>query len=96
MSAEIRAWYEDYQQQQQKLRNDARTEGRSEGLREGRNEGLVEGERKVVLRQLRARFGELPATVVARVEQAGEAELGLWAERVLAAQALADVFDVSG
>jgi hypothetical protein len=43
MSAEIQAWFEDYQQ---KLRNEARNEGRNEGIR------------NVLLRQLRARFGE--------------------------------------
>jgi hypothetical protein len=79
VSAEIRAWYEQYQQNQQKLRNEAR------------REGIHEGERKLLLRQLRARFGELPATAVARIEAASEAELGQWAERLLGAQTLAEV-----
>jgi hypothetical protein len=40
----------------------------------------------MLLRQLRARFGELTETLVARIEAAGTAELDLWAERVLSAQ----------
>jgi len=78
VSAEIQAWFEDYQQ---KLRNEA--------LKEGRNEGV----RTVLLRQLRARFGELPAATVARVETADLADLERWSERVLGAQTLAEVFD---
>jgi Domain of unknown function (DUF4351) len=68
VSAEIQAWFEDYQQ---KLRNEARKEGRSEGVR------------SVLLRVLHARFGELPAAIVARVEAAELADLELWSERVL-------------
>ena len=55
------------------------------GRREGRREGIVEGQRQMLLRQLRARFGELTETIVARIEAAGTAELDLWAERVLSA-----------
>ncbi|WP_441285719.1 DUF4351 domain-containing protein [Sorangium sp. KYC3313] len=72
VSAEIRAWFEDYQQ---KLRN----------------EGLKEGGRNLLLRQLRARFGELPAAVVARVDAADVAELERWGERVLGARTLDEV-----
>jgi hypothetical protein len=95
VSAEIRAWYEEYKQAEQRARLEARNEGlregRNEGLREGRNEGVLAGERKVLLRQLRARFGELPAAALARIEAAGEVELDLWSDRVLAARTLEDV-----
>ncbi|WP_438037492.1 DUF4351 domain-containing protein [Sorangium sp. So ce128] len=84
VSAEIRAWFEDYQQ---KLRN----EGRDEGLKEGRDEGLKEGGRNLLLRQLRARFGELPAAVVARIDAADVAELERWGERMLGARTLDEV-----
>ncbi|MCC6557532.1 MAG: DUF4351 domain-containing protein [Polyangiaceae bacterium] len=77
MSAEIRAWYQEFEQ---KLRGEARSEG------------LHEGERRLLVRQLRARFGELPADAVARIEAAGVVELERWGERVLAAQTLAEVF----
>jgi flagellar biosynthesis/type III secretory pathway protein FliH len=84
VSAEIRAWFEDYQQ---KLRND--------GLKEGLKEGLKKGERNLLLRQLRARFGELPPAAVARIEAAEVADLEQWGERVLGAQTLAEVLDAS-
>lgn len=74
MSAEIRAWFEDYKKQL-------------------RDEGRNEGERGVLLRQLRKRFGELPASTVARVEAADASLLEKWSERILSAQTLASVFD---
>jgi hypothetical protein len=66
---------------------------REEGHKEGRREGRKEGELNLLLRLLRARFGELPATTVARVEAADVAALERWGERVLTAQSLTDVLD---
>ena len=88
VNQEIQAWYENYQRNEQQQRAAAR----DEGLREGRDEGLREGERKLLLRLLRARFGELPAAVLARVEAAEGADLERWGERVLAADSLDAVF----
>ncbi|WP_438038199.1 DUF4351 domain-containing protein [Sorangium sp. So ce128] len=56
-------------------------------------QGRHEGERAILLRQLRARFGELPDAAVARVEGAEIAVLEQWAERVLSAKSLAEVLD---
>jgi hypothetical protein len=53
--------------------------------------GAREGQRRILLRQLRARFGEVPKTVVARIGAAGTEELDRWAERVLSAQTAEDV-----
>jgi hypothetical protein len=86
VSAEIRAWFEDYQQ---KLRAEERDEGRKEGRKEGHNEG----ERNLLLRLLRVRFGELPAAALARIEAAQVAELERWGERLLGAQTLAEVLE---
>jgi hypothetical protein len=72
VSAEIQAWFEDYQQ---KLRNEVRQEEAG----------------RLLLRLLRARFGELPAATVARIEAADLADLERWSERVLGAQTLAEV-----
>ncbi|WP_437586312.1 DUF4351 domain-containing protein [Sorangium sp. So ce1000] len=57
-------------------------------------QGRQEGERAVLLRLLRARFGELPEAALARIEGAESAALERWAERVLSAKTLADVLDV--
>jgi predicted transposase YdaD len=68
-------------------------QGRTEGRTEGHREGRKDGERALLLRLLRARFGELPAGAVARVESAEIAVLERWGERVLSAKTLADVLD---
>jgi hypothetical protein len=86
VSAEIRAWFEDYERK-------LRAEERNQGHKEGRDEGHKEGERNSLLRLLRARFGELPAAAVARIDAAELAELERWGERGLAAQTLAEVLD---
>jgi hypothetical protein len=88
-TAEIRAWFEDYERKM-------RSEYREQGLEEGRAEGRAEGERRLLLRQLRARFGELPAAVVERIEAAGTADLERWGERLLGARTLDEVLDEPG
>jgi hypothetical protein len=77
-SAEIRAWFEDYQRKV-----------RDEGVAEGRKAG----ERSLLLRLLRTRFGELPPAAVARIEAAEMADLERWSERLFGARTLADVLD---
>ena len=52
---------------------------------------VAQGERALLLRQMRARFGELPAAAVARVEGADVAQVEQWGERVLTAATLAEV-----
>ena len=78
MSAEIRAWFEEYKN---KLRSEARSEG------------LYEGERSSLLRLLRVRFGELPPVAVARIERATMADIERWGDRMFSAKTLDDVLD---
>jgi hypothetical protein len=58
-------------------------------IRQGRAEGILEGgtraKRELVRRLLQGRFGELSATVLARLDAAGQSELDVMAERLLAA-----------
>jgi hypothetical protein len=63
-----------------------------EGRQKLRHEGQQQGERRFLLRQLRARFGELPPAVVARVEAAEPEVLEAWGEQVLTARSLDEVF----
>lgn len=70
-----------------------RREGHAEGLRKGRKEGRKEEARALLVRLLTRRFGSLPGPASARVQRAGTATLERWAERVLTARSLDEVFD---
>jgi flagellar biosynthesis/type III secretory pathway protein FliH len=66
--------------------------GRLEGRLEGLQQGKLEGEALVVQRLLTRRFGPLPEWVQARLRSASSEELETWADRVLDATRLEDVF----
>ncbi|MFV8749588.1 Rpn family recombination-promoting nuclease/putative transposase [Nannocystaceae bacterium ST9] len=70
-------------------------EGRAKGRNEGRSEGRSEGRNvaeQMLGKLLVLKFGELPADIEARVSSASLDELQAWADRVLRATTLADVF----
>jgi len=67
-------------------------EVREEVTKELKEEVTQQVTRDLLLRQLTRRFGSLPADVVARVQQAGRHELEDWADRILDATSLDDVF----
>ena len=73
-----------------------RASGRDEGLRKGRQEGRQEGRReelaRVVQKLLTSKFGELDQVTTARLAAATRQELDLWAERLLMADRIEDVF----
>lgn len=60
--------------------------------REGERRGERNGARRLLLKQFRLRFSELPAAVVARVEAAEVPDLDVWGERVVTASRLEDIF----
>ena len=62
------------------------------GIEKGRQEGIQQGEVIMLKRLLTQRFGPLPEWAEQRLEQASPRELEGWAERVLEAQQLEDVF----
>lgn len=66
-----------------------KAEGRAEGIEQGR----VDGERAMLERQLRRRFGSVSPEVAVRVGEASAADLETWAERVLDADTPEDVFN---
>jgi predicted transposase/invertase (TIGR01784 family) len=61
-------------------------------IAEGVAKGRIEGEAKVLLKQLAAKFGAVPESVRSRVQQASVDELDAWVERVLVAETLDAVF----
>jgi hypothetical protein len=71
-----------------------RQEGRDEVMTLAENlrqEGRQEGQRRVLLKQLGLRFGQISPGILARVEQAGSDDLERWAERILTASSLDEV-----
>ena len=66
---------------------------RQEGREVGREEGRKEGQQKLLLKQLRLRFGELPRSVEDRIFQAHPRDLESMAERVLTASCLDEVLE---
>ncbi len=59
---------------------------------EGREEGLLRGQISLLKRQLKRRYHQLPSWVEERLGQASREELESWAERVLDAESLDEVF----
>ena len=68
---------------------------REQGIEQGMRQGRAEGERAVLERQLRRRFGPLPAETAELLRSAPEADLETWADKVLDAGTLDEVFGTS-
>jgi hypothetical protein len=69
-----------------------RREAIEEGVEQGLKQGVEQGERKLLLRQLRRRFGaEVDGEIERRVAAAGAEQVEVWAERVLSASTLAEL-----
>lgn len=64
-----------------------------EGRQEGKQEGRIEGEIQVLQRQLAKRFGTLPSWVDSKLDGASMAQLEIWAEKILTANSLEEIFD---
>ncbi|MFC3609215.1 Rpn family recombination-promoting nuclease/putative transposase [Stutzerimonas tarimensis] len=69
-----------------------KAEAEAKGRAEGRAEGKAIGQANTLRRQLQIKFGELPDAFEQRLQTASEAELTAWAERVLFAEGLEQVF----
>lgn len=62
------------------------------GIAKGMAQGRVEGESRLLKRQLERRFGVLPEWAAEKLSRATEQELEAWAEAILTAQTLEGVF----
>jgi predicted transposase/invertase (TIGR01784 family) len=67
-------------------------QGKQQGRQEGRQEGRQQGEMALLVRQLTLRFGPLNAETHHRIETATLEQLEQWAENILDAATLEDVF----
>jgi flagellar biosynthesis/type III secretory pathway protein FliH len=68
-------------------------QGLQEGLQEGFQQGISQGEALVLKRLLMRRFGPLPEEVEDKLAQADRSQLESWADRVLDAETLEEVFE---
>lgn len=66
--------------------------GLQQGMRQGMQQGMQQGQARVLTRLLVRRFGNLPAWVGDRIAAASEVELDAWADAVLAADSVDQVF----
>ena len=66
---------------------------RQEGHQAGVQEGRQEGEATLLARLLRKRFGDIPASILARLGTAEAAQLERWGERLFDAMTLTEVFE---
>ena len=65
------------------------------GEAKGEARGEARGEAKLLLRQLRRRFGALPESTEARILAASADQLDAWGEAVLSARTLEEFFGVA-
>ena len=68
-------------------------QGKAEGKAEGKALGKAEGEARLLLKLLRVKGFTVPAELAARIESCMDLDqLELWAERILTATTLDDIF----
>jgi hypothetical protein len=73
-------------------RKEGHEEGRKEGHEEGRKEGQLEGGALVVSHLIQLKYGALDESTQKRITEADSKTLLRWADRVLTAERLSDVF----
>ena len=71
---------------------EGRASGMAEGEAKGEAKGRAEGKAEILLRQLKRRFGRLPADIEAHLRAAEDSRLDMWSDRILDACELSDVF----
>ncbi len=67
--------------------------GEERGRLEGKLEGKLEGQAALLGRQLIRRFGPLPEATQQRLHQATLEQLAHWADRILDARTLDEIFE---
>jgi hypothetical protein len=61
-------------------------------IQQGIQEGILVGERRILLRQVRVRFGDqVDAEIERRIETASAEQFDLWVDRVFSATSLAEL-----
>ena len=93
--AEIETYRNDYlpeAEERMGLAQILREEGRQEGRQEGEIRGEIKGETQALTKLLKLKFGDLPAWVEAKIDQANKTQLDQWVERILFVDTLEQLF----
>lgn len=93
----VESWFEEWKQQGLE---EGRAKGLEQGLEQGLKQGLEQGLQKgraegltaMLEKQLRLKFNDLDGPLIQRLYNASPEELDCWAERVLFASTLEEVF----
>ena len=91
---ELERYCEQYSEDVKKMSSFAERhleKGRQEGMRQGMQQGMQQGEARVLLRQMERKFGTVSVEIRQRINQADEARLLEWSERILTANSLEEV-----
>ncbi len=76
----------------ERLRAEGMEKGMAKGMEKGVAVGVETGGRTLLIRQLKRRFGPLNTDALARLDRASQQELETWADRILDARSLNEVF----
>lgn len=89
----LKSWFDE---QQAASLAEGIEQGRAEGVKQGRadgvKEGRADGQRSLLAKQLKLKFGPLDAATEARLAGATSAQMSRWAERVLSAGSLDEIW----
>lgn len=75
-----------------RAREEGVQQGMQQGIQQGLSQGEAKGERTILERLLKRRFGKLDASTRARLDNASTEELEQWAENIIEAGSLDEVF----
>ena len=67
-------------------------QGRQQGMQQGLQQGLQEGEQRLLEKQLKVKFEDLPIRYIEKIRQAEPTELDQWGVNLMNASTLEDVF----
>mgnify|MGYP005861388305 CR=1 FL=1 len=76
----------------ERLKAEGMSRGMQEGMEKGMEKGMQTGERAVLIRLLNRRFGALCTETLTRLNEASQQQLETWADRILDARTLDEVF----
>ena len=85
LAERVKDWKKQWQEE-------ARKEGEKEGWKAGKKKGQKKGESTILIKQLTHKFGTIDARTRRRIADASSKQLLNWAERILTADKIEEVF----